>query len=111
MPPKQRTSAAPPASKRTRSSNATAINNAQSAPDIVVSTASMDQLLSLSIRELHSQSLAYSLPSSGNKAALADHLYQYFHTSNKVPTNLHCIYHDGGITTATYGWEPLAYKS
>ena len=56
----------------------------------MVLTASRDQLLLLSARELRSQSLAYLLPSSGNKAALADHLYHYFHTSNQVPNNLHC---------------------
>ena len=79
MPPKRRTSAVPPAGKRTRNSNGTAINNART-PDIVMSTASMDQLLSLSARELRSQLQACSLLSSGNKAALADRLYHYFHT-------------------------------
>lgn len=88
MPPKRRTLAAPPAGKHTRSSNATAINNACSTPDIVVSTASMDQLLSLSTRELRGLQLqAYSLLSSGNKAALADRLYHYFHTLSQVPNN------------------------
>ena len=103
MPPKRRTSTAPHASKRTRSSNAIAINNAQSAPDIVVSTASRDQLLSLSARELRSQLLAYSLPNSGNKAALADRLYHYFHTSNEVPNDLHCSTTAASLLQPTHG--------
>ena len=103
MPPKRRTSAAPHASKRTRSSNAIAINNTQSAPDIVVSTASRDQLLSLSARELRSQLLAYSLPNSGNKAALADRLYHYFHTSNEAPNNLHCSTTAASLLQPTHG--------
>ena len=90
MPPKRRTSAAPPASKCTRSSNATAINNAHSAPDIVVSTASRDQLLLLSTQEFCLQSLAYSLPSSGN-----------IHTSNYVLNNSHCA------TTAASLLQPM----
>ena len=92
MPPKRRTSAAPPAGKRTRNSNGTAINNART-HDIVMSTASMDQLLSLSARELRSQLQACSLLSSGNKAALADRLYHYFHTSSQVPNS------SNGVTT------------
>ena len=103
MPPKRRTSAAPHASKRTRSSNAIAINNTQSAPGIVVSTASRDQLLSLSARELRSQLLAYSLPNSGNKAALADRLYHYFHTSHEAPNNLHCSTTAASLLQPTHG--------
>ena len=91
MPPKQRTSVAPPDGKRTRNSNGTAVNNARSTPDIVVSTASMDQLLSLSAWELRSQLQACSLLSSGNKAALADCLYHYFHTSSQVPNSSNCV--------------------
>lgn len=51
----------------------------------------MDQLPSLSARELFLQLQAYSLLSSGNKAALTDCLYHYFHTSRQVPNNSNCV--------------------
>ena len=51
----------------------------------------MDQLLSLSARELRSQLQACLLLSSGNKAVLADRLYHYFHTSSQVPNSSNCV--------------------
>ena len=56
-----------------------------------MSTASIDQLLSLSARELHLQLQACSLLSSGNKAALVDRLYHYFHTSSQVMNSSNCV--------------------
>ena len=81
MSPKQRRSTGPPTSKHAQSVNTTA-------NDIVVPTASINQLLSLTTRVLCSHLQAYSLPTSGNKETLADCLYHHFHTpSQQVPNS------------------------
>ena len=49
---------------------------------VVHSAASIDQPRWLPVRALRSQLPAHSLPTTGNKAALAKRLYHHFHTSN-----------------------------
>ena len=81
-PPKRKRVQAHPKNKRNRDSTATD-NGSNSGPALAVhSTASIDQLRSLPARVLRLQQLAHSLPTTGNKAALAKRLYYHFHTPN-----------------------------
>ena len=85
MPPKRRRSTGAPTSKRAKRVNirtSATVNNS-----IVLPTASADQLLSLTTKVLRSHLQAYSLPTTGNKATLADRLYQHFHTSSQQVSN------------------------
>ena len=113
MPPKRRTSVAPPAGKRTRNSNGTAINNART-PDIVhdvngvygsVAVAQRPRapfaVASVFAAKFRSQLRACSLLSSGNKAALADRLYHYFHTSSQVPNSSNGVTTDASLSQRT----------
>ena len=82
MPPKRKRVQAHPKNKRNRDSTTTD-NGSNSGPALAVhSAASIDQLKSLPARVLRSQLLAHSLPTTGNKAALAKRLYYHFHTPN-----------------------------
>ena len=85
MPPKWRRVTVPPASKRTQSSTSMAHDNS---PDGAVSSStSIDQLLSLTVKVPRSHLQARLLPTSGNKAALADCLFRHLHTSNHQVSN------------------------
>ena len=82
MPPKCKRVQAHPKNKRNRDSMTTD-NGSNSGPALAVhSAASIDQLRSLLARVLCSQLLAHSLPSTGNKAALAKRLHYHFYTPN-----------------------------
>ena len=85
MPPMRRRSTGAPTSKRAKRVN---IRTSATVNDsIVLPTASAEQLLSLTTKVLRSHLQAYSLPTTGNKATLADCLYQHFHTSSQQVSN------------------------
>ena len=58
----------------------------QSAAETALSTATLEQLLLLSASSLRSHLKTHALPSSGNKATMANRLYNYFHTSGITPS-------------------------
>ena len=92
MPPKRknRGRAARSPCKRARSATSTHedLQPAQhrSAAEAALSTATLEQLLLLSASSLRSHLKTHALPSSGNKATMANRLYNYFHTSRLTPS-------------------------
>ena len=105
MPPKRKSRglAARSPSKRIRGATSTRDDFQPTRPrtaasaEIALSTATMEQLLWLSAGSLRSHLKAYALSSSGNKAAMASRLYNYFHTS--------------GITSSTNSGNSSAHSS
>ena len=84
MPPKRRGSSTRSQSKRAKNSTAASTrgdNVTQSDGQTALATASVEQLRSLSASSLRHHLKANSLSSSGNKAAMANRLYSYLHTS------------------------------
>ena len=57
-----------------------------SAAETALSTATLEQLLLLSSSSLRSHLKTHALPSSGNKATMANQLYNYFHTTGITPS-------------------------
>ena len=57
-----------------------------SAAETALPTATLEQLLLLSASSLRSHLKTHALPSSGNKATMANRLYNYFHTSGITPS-------------------------
>ena len=90
MPPKRK------ARGRTRLSPSKRVRGATSTHDdseIALSTATLEQLRLLSASSLRSHLKAHALPSTGNKAAMVNRLYSYFHTSGVTPST-----HSGNST-------------
>ena len=58
----------------------------QSAAETALSTATLEKLLLLSASSLRSHLKTHALPCSGNKATMANRLYNYFQTSGITPS-------------------------
>ena len=87
MPPKRRGSSTHSQSKRAKNSTAASTRGdsvTQSDAQTALTTASVEQLHSLSASLLHHHLKANSLSRSGNKGAMANRLYSDFHTSGKT---------------------------
>ena len=87
IPPRRRGSSTRLQSKRIKNSTAASTrsdNVTQSAAQTALTTASVEQLRSLSASLLRHHLKANSLSSSGNKVVMANRLYSYFHTSGET---------------------------
>ena len=58
----------------------------QSAAETALSTSPLKEFLLLSASLLRSHLKTHALPGSGNKATMANRLYNYFHTSGITPS-------------------------